>query len=83
MTWIWHGTPELDAESHYPRIIAAIVSTLILMIMTVLLRAYVRWRLVKDVGPDDWIIFVSMASHITVSSLIKHLTTSSSAPLPT
>ncbi|KAG8628913.1 hypothetical protein KVT40_002778 [Elsinoe batatas] len=59
MAWIINGAPALDAQSNYRKIIGAAIATSILMLMTVLLRGYVRVRIVKSLGGDDWCILIS------------------------
>lgn len=59
MTWIINGSAALLAQSKYDKIIACALATSLLMLITVTLRAYVRLKIVKSMGADDWCILIS------------------------
>ncbi|KAF2147958.1 WD40 repeat-like protein [Myriangium duriaei CBS 260.36] len=65
MGWIYNGSAELDGHSNYPTIIGSIMATTIVMVAVVFARFYVRLRLVRGVGADDWLVLAS-----TIGSLI-------------
>ncbi|KAF2227996.1 hypothetical protein BDZ85DRAFT_277857 [Elsinoe ampelina] len=73
MAWIINGNAELDAQSNYRKIIGAAIATSTLMLMTVLLRGYVRVRIVKSLGADDWCIIISAITALgyTVGGVIQ------------
>jgi len=51
--WIFHGTPELDAQSNYPAVIGVAWSFTPLLIIVVATRFWLRR---KKLAYDDWII---------------------------
>ncbi|KAF4551411.1 Hypothetical protein D9617_13g099100 [Elsinoe fawcettii] len=57
--WILNGTSELDAQSNHRKILGSAIATSTLMLLTVLLRGYVRVRIVKSLGADDWCILIA------------------------
>jgi len=59
MPWIHNGSEGLDARSDYGKIIAALVPLTTCMAIITSLRAYVRFVIIKAIGPDDWIVFYS------------------------
>lgn len=59
MVWVQNASPEVDATSNYPTIIAVCVSITVLMMLTVSTRIYVRAVMIKMMGMDDWIILFS------------------------
>lgn len=59
MVWVQNASPEVDAASNYPTIIAVCVSITVLMMVTVSTRIYVRAVMIKMMGMDDWIILFS------------------------
>lgn len=59
MVWVQNASPEVDAASNYPTIIAVCVSITVLMMVTVSTRIYVRAAMIKMMGMDDWIILFS------------------------
>jgi hypothetical protein len=61
--WVYNGSPEIDAQSQYPKIMA--VSIVLTLIMTVILslRWYVRAVMLRNVGIDDWVI---LAAAVTI-----------------
>jgi hypothetical protein len=59
MVWVQNASPEVDAASNYPTIIAVCVSITVLMMLTVSTRIYVRAVMIKMMGMDDWIILFS------------------------
>lgn len=60
MTWVYYATPELEALSKWPRIMAVCISLTSLMTATVLTRLWARTCMVKSIGIDDYIMAVSM-----------------------
>lgn len=59
MVWVYNTTPEVDAFSQHPMILATCITLTMVMLAVVSLRGYVRVRLLKTVGADDWVIFGS------------------------
>lgn len=57
MVWINNGTPELDSISQYRTIIGVCLALTIATITIVALRAFVRARILRILGPDDYVIF--------------------------
>ena len=62
MVWVQNATPEIDARSQWPTILAVCLCLTILMTVTVGLRGYVRVIMLKTVGNDDWVILASAVS---------------------
>ncbi|RFU26576.1 hypothetical protein B7463_g9767, partial [Scytalidium lignicola] len=56
MGWVYNASPAINAESNYPTIIGVSIPLVVLMVIVVCLRLYVRMRMVHFAGPDDWII---------------------------
>jgi len=59
MVWVQNASPEVDAASDYPTIIAVCVSVTLFMMFIVGLRIYVRAIMIKMMGIDDWIVIFS------------------------
>lgn len=53
--WVHNASPEVDRASHYPRIISVCTVLTLFMILIVGLRTYVRARIVRAVGSDDYV----------------------------
>jgi hypothetical protein len=60
--WVHNGSVELDHESNYKQIMAVSISLTAIMTVIVSLRAYVRAVMLKTLGPDDWVIFITAVS---------------------
>lgn len=60
MTWVENARPEIEAESQWPMIVAVCVVLTVAMASTVGLRLYVRIRMIKSVGIDDYVMLASM-----------------------
>lgn len=56
MVWVYNASPAVNAESNYPTIIGVSIPLLVLMLIVVCLRLYVRLRMVNFAGLDDWVI---------------------------
>ncbi|EDO02529.1 hypothetical protein SS1G_05005 [Sclerotinia sclerotiorum 1980 UF-70] len=54
--WVYNSTPEINAQSNYPLILEASFPLLVLMLITVGTRLYVRVRTVRGIGADDWAV---------------------------
>jgi hypothetical protein len=61
MGWVYNASPELEAESDFPQILAVCITLTILMTLTVSTRIAVRWAQHRT-GPDDYIMAVAMVS---------------------
>jgi hypothetical protein len=59
MGWIQNASPEVDAASNYPTIIAVCISVTAFMMIIVSLRLYVRAHMLHVMGLDDWTILFS------------------------
>ncbi|KAK7961133.1 hypothetical protein PG988_012347 [Apiospora saccharicola] len=57
MAWAWN-TPE-NVPNDGPKITAIAIAFTTVSLLLVVLRAYVRFFLVKAVGADDWVIFTT------------------------
>ncbi|KAI9681265.1 MAG: hypothetical protein M1817_002547 [Caeruleum heppii] len=57
--WVYNVTPEINALSEYPKILAICISLTAIMLLIVSLRMYVRWVMVKAPGWDDYAIIAS------------------------
>lgn len=66
--WVHNVTPEVNDKSQWPTILAVCTTLTIAMVTTVGLRAYVRGVMLKTIGLDDWIIFLSCVSEIHLDS---------------
>lgn len=65
MVWVHNATPEIDARSQWPTILAVCLTLTIIMTATAGLRGYIRVVMLKTVGLDDWVIFLSAVSFTT------------------
>lgn len=64
MGWIYNATPEVISESNYPLILESTIPLLVLMVLTVSTRLYVRLRTVRGIGADDWsVVVAAVCSH--------------------
>ena len=70
MVWINNGTPELDTISQYRTIIGVCLALTIATISIVTLRAFVRARILRIVGPDDYVIFFTAVSIFSMHVVI-------------
>ncbi|KAF2155938.1 hypothetical protein K461DRAFT_290912 [Myriangium duriaei CBS 260.36] len=68
MNWIYHGSPELEQQSRYPMIIGSAFVTMVLMVVTVILRGYVRLKVVKSPGYDDLLILTSALTSLVYTA---------------
>ncbi|KAF7889618.1 uncharacterized protein EAF02_002033 [Botrytis sinoallii] len=57
--WVYNSTPEVNSQSNYPSILGASFPLLVLMLITVGTRLYVRVRTVRGIGADDWAVFIA------------------------
>lgn len=73
--WVYNSTPEVDAQSNYPSILGASFPLLVLMLITVGTRLYVRVRTVRGIGADDWAVFIAA---VGLSAVISTIYTNSS-----
>lgn len=60
MQWVHNASPELNAQSDWPKILGICLSLTTLMSLTVSLRIYVRAWMIKSLGIDDYVILFSM-----------------------
>lgn len=58
-----HITPEYAAENKGPGILAAFWITTTIALVTVMGRFYIRMRVLRSVGVDDWLILLSMVRY--------------------
>ncbi|KAF7559029.1 hypothetical protein G7046_g5126 [Stylonectria norvegica] len=68
MGWVLNATPEENAASQYPMIIAVTVVLSVLAAAVVLARVYVRYG-VRRLAADDWMSLLSMVFAIIYSAL--------------
>ena len=59
MPWVYNASPEVESLSEYPRLLAVCVSLTFVMAVIVGMRFYVRGKILKSFGPDDWTILGS------------------------
>lgn len=62
MTWVHNASPEVDAESQWPTIVAVCIALTFVMTVTVGLRGYTRAIMLKTLWADDWVILFSAVS---------------------
>lgn len=60
MTWIYNGTPELDAKSTYKTGLVVCIVVPVVMFAVVGLRLYTRLRVVCKVGVDDYLTVLAV-----------------------
>lgn len=53
---------DLEDENRGPKILGVLWSLTALTTLVVMARMYIRIRMLKNFGPDDWLIAVSMVS---------------------
>ena len=59
MGWVLNASPEVDASSQYPMIIAITIVLTILSLSIVTARLYIRWK-ARGMAGDDWMSGLSM-----------------------
>lgn len=62
MVWVNNGDAAVDAASNYKTILGVCIGLPIVTTVIVGLRAYVRGRLLRALGADDYVIFYSAVS---------------------
>ena len=62
MTWVYNTSPAVNADSNYPTILGVSITLVVLMLVIVCLRFYVRAHMLNAVGPDDWVIAAGAVS---------------------
>ena len=67
MTWIYNGTPKLDAESTYKTGLTVCIVISFLMTVIVALRLYTRLRIIPSVWYDDYFTIAAVDSIFTLS----------------
>jgi hypothetical protein len=67
--WVYNASPEVNAASNYPTILGVSIPILLLMVVTVLARLWVRLRTVRGIGADDWAIFAAALCSIIYNGL--------------
>jgi len=72
--WVYNAFPEVDAESQYPTILGVSITICAMMVLVVSTRLYVRARMLKFLGADDFVIVASAVS-FTLSTSLKFLLT--------
>jgi len=60
--WVYNGSPEVNAESQYPTILGVSITICAIMVLVVFTRLYVRARMLKFLGADDFVIVASAVS---------------------
>lgn len=68
MGWVLNASPEVDAQSQYPTIIAICVVLSVLSSAVVLARLWVRYA-AHGFASDDWVSGLSMVFAIIYSGL--------------
>lgn len=66
MTWVHNASPEVDAKSQWPTIVAVCIALTFVMTVTVGLRDYTRAIMLKTLWADDWVILFSAVSIVLV-----------------
>ncbi|APA11569.1 hypothetical protein sscle_08g063390 [Sclerotinia sclerotiorum 1980 UF-70] len=66
--WVYNSTPEINAQSNYPLILEASFPLLVLMLITVGTRLYVRVRTVRGIGADDWAVVTAAICSIVYNA---------------
>ncbi|KZF23448.1 hypothetical protein L228DRAFT_116313 [Xylona heveae TC161] len=66
MVWVYGASPELNAQSRYPAIVAVSVVLTLVMMSVVGLRFHAR---IGNIGPDDWVISVAMTFSVVYNIL--------------
>ncbi|ESZ91556.1 hypothetical protein SBOR_8057 [Sclerotinia borealis F-4128] len=66
--WVYNSTPEVNAQSNYPLILGVSSPLLLLMLITVGTRLYVRVRTVRGIGADDWAVVIAALCSIIYNS---------------
>jgi hypothetical protein len=61
-TWVYNASIEVDDQSNYPLILGVSLSLCVLMVITVLIRIWVRLYVRKSFGVDDVIIIAATVS---------------------
>lgn len=69
MQWVYNASPAIEAQSHYPTIVAVSITLTVLMSTIVMLRFYVRGIMLKSLGPDDWMILFGACCTISYNAL--------------
>ncbi|KAM5465020.1 hypothetical protein MauCBS54593_006653 [Microsporum audouinii] len=69
MQWVYHVSPEVNAISQYPTILAVCISLTFVMTVVVCLRVWVRAVWKKSFGVDDAVIVSSAVCGIIYSAL--------------
>ncbi|ETN44524.1 uncharacterized protein HMPREF1541_10194 [Cyphellophora europaea CBS 101466] len=69
MIWVQNASPEVDAQSEWPLIVAVCITLSTIMTMCVALRLYVRTYMIKSLGTDDYVIIFSMLCGISYAGL--------------
>lgn len=60
MGWIYHGTPELEAQSTYKVGLIVCIVVPVIMAIVVGLRVYTRFCVVCRVGADDYLTIAAV-----------------------
>jgi hypothetical protein len=68
MGWVDNASPEIDAESQYPTIIAICSVLSVLSITVVCCRLWIRYKK-NRVGADDWMATLAMVFALLYSIL--------------
>ncbi|KAK5123264.1 hypothetical protein LTR85_002694 [Meristemomyces frigidus] len=66
MTWVYYASPEVDAASHYPAIIAVSVTFCVPMLSVVTTRGFLRTRVL---GWDDVVIFITAGISVVYTTM--------------
>ena len=68
MVWINNGNAHLDEVSNWRTILATCIALPVVTTLVVALRGYVRGRLLRNLGADDYVIFCSAVSGVPQAS---------------
>ncbi|QSZ36825.1 hypothetical protein DSL72_006708 [Monilinia vaccinii-corymbosi] len=67
--WVYNSTPDVSAASHHLLIFKATTPLVVVMIIMVITRLYVKIRTVRGVGADDWTLVIAAVCAIVYNAL--------------
>ena len=59
MPWVYNADAHANAMSEYPKIVTVCITLTVVMATIVGMRVYVRGRILRSFGPDDWTIIAA------------------------
>jgi hypothetical protein len=62
-SWVYNASPEVSEQSNYRTILGVGTTLLVLMVITIAARLYVRIFMLKAPGWDDWVITAAAVSN--------------------